>query len=156
MSELHCIQPVDEDQGKRIVCIRKPDGHGPAENILARSCRYRRGHAYSGVVHENRIHMVKRRKSPGELSTLFALPISCSRVQIDAKVLQKSGLRSASTRTECPTSSHNTLNQAGALTTATTHPHIKLTQPPKISRKVAIINRDTTPRPIVAEGKSVR
>jgi hypothetical protein len=124
--------------------------------LSARSCRYRSGHAYPGVVHKNRIHMVKKRKSPGEPSTLFALPISGPREQIDAEVLQASGLRSASTRTQCPTDSHDPRNKAGTLTTATTHPNIKLTQPPKISRKVAIINRDAATRPIVAEGKSVR
>jgi hypothetical protein len=123
--------------------------------LSARSCRSRSGHAYSGVVHKSRIRMVKKRKSPGEPSTLFALPISGPREQIDAEVLQASGLRSASTRTQCPTGSHDPRNKADTLTT-TTHPHIKLTQPPEISRKVTVINRDAAPRPIVAEGKSVR
>jgi hypothetical protein len=35
MSELHCIQPVDEFQGKKAVCVVKPNGDGRAEDSFA-------------------------------------------------------------------------------------------------------------------------
>jgi hypothetical protein len=100
---------------------------------------------------KNRIHMVKKKKSPGKAVIIRFQ----SRVSPTDRCQKSFGnFALAVCIHKSPTSSHDTRNQARALTT--THRHIKLTQPPEISREVTVINRDTAPRPIVAEGKSFR